>query len=96
MHAAEIDTDQLGDRRSLTMPSVSVTVGEQIQALERAAGPATVALIREEPDQTIASIVAGWPRRFDTARADALGFRCESTFDEIIEIYIADEKIQLG
>jgi nucleoside-diphosphate-sugar epimerase len=96
VHAAEIDTDLLSDRRNLTMPSVSVTVGEQIQALERAAGPATVALIREEPDQTIASIVAGWPRRFDTTRADALGFRCESTFDEIIQIYIEDEKIQIG
>ena len=73
-----------------------MTVGEQIEALERAAGPGAVALIREHPDHSIASIVAGWPRRFDTARADALGFRCESTFDEIIHNYIEDEKIQNG
>ena len=36
-------------------------------------------------------IVAGWPRAFDTTRADALGFRGERTFREIIEVYVADE-----
>ena len=94
VRAAEIDTDLLGDRRNLTMPSVSVTVGEQIEALERAAGPGAVALIREDPDPSIESMVAGWPRRFDAARAEALDFRCESTFDEIIQVYISDEKFQ--
>lgn len=91
IHAAELDTGRLGDRRNLTMPSISVTVAEQIDALERVAGPEAVSLIRDEPDPTVASMVAGWPRRFATARADALGFRCESTFDEIVRIHIEDE-----
>ncbi len=36
-------------------------------------------------------IVAGWARRFDTARANALGFRAETDFEEIIRIHIEDE-----
>jgi nucleoside-diphosphate-sugar epimerase len=91
VHAAAIDGDRLGDRRCLTMPSLSVTVAEEIAALREVAGDAAVDLIRREPDATIEGIVAGWPRAFDTARADRLGFRGESTFGEIIAVYVADE-----
>ena len=38
IHAAEIDGSAVGPRRNLTMPGVAVTVGEQIEALERIAG----------------------------------------------------------
>ena len=36
-------------------------------------------------------IVDGWPRRFDPQRALALGFKAETSFDEIIRIHIEDE-----
>jgi nucleoside-diphosphate-sugar epimerase len=91
LHAATLDTSPLGARRNLTMPGLSATVGEQIAALRRLAGEKAVALIRREPDATIQKIVAGWPRNFDPARALALGFRAESTFDEIIRVHIEDE-----
>ena len=68
LHAASLELTKLGARRALTMPGVSVTVAEQIEALRRAAGDKAVALIRREPDETIRRIVAGWPREFD-ARA---------------------------
>jgi nucleoside-diphosphate-sugar epimerase len=55
------------------------------------AGDDVVSLIRREPDETIARIVAGWPRAFDARRAAALGFRAEATFDEIIRAHIDDE-----
>ena len=91
LHAATIDTAQLGSRRSLNMPGVSVSVAEQITALRRVAGDEVVALISYEPDEFVARIVAGWPRDFDTRRARALGFRAESTFEEIIRIHLEDE-----
>jgi len=91
LHAATIDTAQLGIRRSLTMPGVSVTVAEQIAALRRVAGDDVAALIRYEPDELVARIVAGWPRDFDTRRARELGFRAEASFDEIIRVHIEDE-----
>ncbi len=91
MHAATLDTAEIGPRRNLTMPSVSVTVAEQIEALRRVAGERYVARIRHELDPYIMRIVEGWPRRFDARRAESLGFRAEQSFDEIINIYIEDE-----
>ena len=91
LHAARMDTAQLGARRNLTMPGVAATVGEQIEALRRLAGDAAVRLIREEPDATIMRIVEGWPRNFDPRRALALGFRADASFDDIIRIHMEDE-----
>ncbi|MCO5128998.1 MAG: SDR family oxidoreductase [Xanthobacteraceae bacterium] len=92
LHAGAMDTAAMGARRSLSMPGLAATVGEQIAALERVAGKNVAARIRREPDPAIISIVDGWPRQFDTARAEKLGFTtAEKTFDDIIRIHIEDE-----
>ena len=91
VHAALLDAKKLGPRVNLTMPGVCCTVAEQIAALRRVAGDKVAARIRREPDPLIARIVAGWPSRFDSRRALALGFRGETSFDEIIQVHIEDE-----
>lgn len=91
LHAAEMDSAPLGQRRSLTMPGLAATVGEEIAALRRVAGDRAVALIRHEPDPVIAGIVAGWPQAFAAKRALSLGFVAEQSFDEIIRAHIEDE-----
>ena len=91
LHAASIDGNRVGNRRNLTMPGISVTVGEQIGALRSLAGEAVVARIRREPDEAIIKMVAGWPQRFDATRAQQLGFQAESSFEEIIRVHLDDE-----
>jgi D-erythronate 2-dehydrogenase len=92
IHAATIDSAIVGARRSLTMPGLSATVGEQIAALKRVAGEKVASRIRREPDAFIMGIVAGWPRDFEAGRARELGFTtAEKTFDDIIRIHIEDE-----
>jgi nucleoside-diphosphate-sugar epimerase len=91
IHAATMDAGRLGPRRNLTMPGLSATVGEQIEALRRGAGEKVVARIRREPDPTIIGIVAGWPRNFDARRAESLGFQAEKSFDDIIRAHVEDE-----
>jgi nucleoside-diphosphate-sugar epimerase len=91
VHAATIDLASVGPRRSITLPGLSVTVGEQIEALRRIAGDGVVARIRREPDATIMGIVAGWARNFDASRALSLGFTSETTFEDIIRAHIEDE-----
>lgn len=91
LHAAEIDTGSLGQLRTITMPGLSATVGDQIEALRRVAGDAATRLIRREPNETIANIISGWPHGFDTRRAEALGFHAEASFEEIIRVHIEDE-----
>jgi len=90
-HAATIDLRPLGARRTLTMPGLSATVREQIAALRKIAGEKAVTLIRREPNPIVAGMVSGWPQNFAADRALALGFRAETSFDEIIRIYIEDE-----
>ena len=96
VHGAELDTSRLGPRRNLTMPGVSVTVGEQIEALGRVAGPDVVELITEAADPAVGAIVAGWPQRFEAARAIDLGFEADRSYDDIIRAYIEDDLSKHG
>ncbi|TDK31335.1 SDR family oxidoreductase [Rhizobium deserti] len=91
IHAASMDLDAVGSRRSLSMPGVSATVGEQIEALRRVAGEKAVRLIRRQPDDMIMKMVAGWAPGFEAKRATELGFKAEKNFDEIIRVHIEDE-----
>lgn len=90
-HAATLDTDRLEGRLALSLPGVSCTVAEQIEALRRAAGQKAVDLIRPKEDETIMRIVKGWPRDFDPQRAIGLGFEAEQDFDEIVQVYINED-----
>jgi len=91
IHAATIDLEKVGPRRAITLPGLSVTVGEQIEALRRIAGDGVVARIKRAPDATIMGIVAGWAQKFDAERALSLGFTSETSFDDIIRAHIEDE-----
>jgi nucleoside-diphosphate-sugar epimerase len=73
------------------MPGVCCTVAEQIESLSRIAGPKVAARIRREPDELVVRIVSGWSERFDAKRATALGFKAETSFDDIIKAHIEDE-----
>ncbi|SHF20327.1 Nucleoside-diphosphate-sugar epimerase [Litoreibacter ascidiaceicola] len=90
-HAATLDTDLLQNRRALNLPGVSCTVAEQIEALRDLAGNDVVKLIKPQPDPVIQKIVEGWPRNFAPERALALGFKAESSFKEIIQVYLDDD-----
>ena len=91
IHAAEMDLEQMGPRRAISMPGVSCTVAEQIAALAKVGGADCVKLIKRRPDETIAKIVSGWPEKFDATRASALGFVADKSFEDIIRVHIDDE-----
>ena len=75
----------------MTMPGVSATVGEEIEALRKAAGEDAVKLIKRVDDPFIAKIVLGWAGRYDAQLATSMGFKAERNFDEIIKVYQEDE-----
>ena len=90
VHAAEVDTGDMGGRRNITMPGISITVAEQIAALRDVAGDDAVALICEEPDAAIEAIISTWPKAFDAQRALSLGFVPDDTMRELITVYLED------
>ena len=91
VRAATLDTALLGPRRTLSMPGLSATVGEQLEALRRVAGERAVRLVRHEPDEAVMRIVGGWAEALDASRAERLGFTAETSFDEIIRVHVEDE-----
>lgn len=91
VQAANLNTTKLGNRRNLSMPGVAVSVAQQIEALKCIAGNDIAKLIEDKPDATINAIVENWPQRFSPVRSVELGFRAETSFDDIINAHIEDE-----
>lgn len=94
IHAANIDEKLLGDDRVINLPGLTVSVREMINSLEQITGPEVTKLISHEPDEFLQSIVLTWPPYFDTRRAKKLGFVSDSSVEEIIRSYIAEEGIE--
>ena len=91
LRASTMDGQDVGPQRTLSMPGLSATVGEQIEALRRVAGDRAVQLIRREPDESIMRMVGSWAGALDATRALRLGFAADHSFDEIIRAHIEDQ-----
>lgn len=92
LRAATLDTASLEASRALTMPGLSSSVAEMIEALRRVAGQKAVDLITYAPDPVIQAIVEPWAEACAAEHARALGFAAETSFDEIIRIYLEDDQ----
>jgi len=92
VRGAEVPGEALGAFRALMLPGITVSVAQMLDTLRDVAGEATVARVRHEPDERIRSLVASWPVRFETPRADRLGFQRDASFREIVEAYLAERE----
>lgn len=90
-HAAGVPAAAFGGSRSVMLPGITVTVTEMIDALRETGGEAAVSRIRAEPDAGIQAIVGSWPARFDTAKAERLGFRADADMASIMQAFIEDD-----
>ena len=88
VHAHDLPSARLGHQRSISLPGLSVTVGEMAAALARVAGPEAAARIRWQPDPRITRLVDTWPGLLDAGRARELGFPHDQTFDAIVRAYV--------
>ena len=91
---AEASREALGGRIALNLPGITVSVGEMLEALETVAGKQARALVRFEPDPTIARIVGGWPAVFDNSRALRLGLEPDPDFVSIVRAFVAEDAAQ--
>jgi nucleoside-diphosphate-sugar epimerase len=90
---AQADRAALAGRTAINLPALTVTVREMLAALESVAGKQTAALVRLAPDAKIANIVGGWPARFESPRAVALGLKPDVSYRAVIEQYMAENKV---
>ena len=89
-HAFELPA-AAGMTRMLTLPGITVSIGQMVDALTEIAGERVARRIQWRPDPMIQKIVAGWPARFDARRGRELGFEPDADVGEIIRAHIEDE-----
>ena len=90
--AATASDQAWGGRSAVNLPALTVTVGDMVAALGRAAGPDVTGLIDWVPDPTVTRIVTGWPARFDAERAAGLGLLPDPDFGSIVRGYLAETR----
>jgi D-erythronate 2-dehydrogenase len=90
LHAAAMDTAQLGLDRSINPPGISTTIAHLLQALDTVK-PGASALIRRSDDKEIAAIVGLWPPSFEPIRARMLGFATHEPVVDVIRAFVEDD-----
>jgi nucleoside-diphosphate-sugar epimerase len=91
IRAFELPPEAFGTTRMLTLPGITVSIGDMVDALRAVAGERVAARVKWQPDPVIQKIVAGWPAAFDARRARAMGFQADPDFASIIRAHIEDE-----
>lgn len=86
----EADGALLGDDRAVSLPSLTVTVRDMVDALQRVARNRRLGEIVFEPDPFIQRICDGWPKDASYERATRLGLPRDASLDVIVENYIED------
>ena len=76
IHAHETTAAAWGTQRAVSLPGLTVSVREMLDALRSVGGEAAVQRVRFEADERIAKIVSGWPARFNAARAQVAWVHC--------------------
>lgn len=89
--AHDLPAEAWGPWRAVALPGFTTTVGEMVTALEAIAGAEVAARVKWQRDPLIEKIVYGWPARFDTARAEAMGFHRDPGMEPVIKAFIEDE-----
>ena len=84
---AEASRDAFGGRTAINLPALTVTVRDMLGALEDVGGAQALARVRFERDPAIERIVGGWPARFHSDRAQALGLRADPDFRSVVAQY---------
>lgn len=91
LHAAAMDTAQMGLDRSVNPPGISTTIAHLLQALD-AVKPGASKLVHRVEDKEIAAIVGLWPPVFDTMRAHTLGFAAHEPVVDVVRAFVEDDR----
>jgi D-erythronate 2-dehydrogenase len=88
MHALDLPASAWGLQRSVNLPGLTVAMDQALAALEKLGGAKARALVTQTLDDKIIRLVNSWPALFNTARANAMGFKADQDFDAIVRNYL--------
>jgi D-erythronate 2-dehydrogenase len=90
IRCAQASDADWGPLTAINLPAITTDVAAMAQALKVIGGPAAYALLKWEIDPVIARIVATWPARIASPRANALGLYADASFEDIVQAYMRD------
>ena len=88
VHAYDLPASAWPTTRVVNLPGITLSVREMIESMGRVAGRDSMSRVKFVPDARIQGIVKTWPVRFRTERADAMGFKADAGFDEIVKQHL--------
>lgn len=95
VHAHDLAATAWGTNRALTLPGISFSVKEGVEALRHIAGDEVAKRVVFKPVERINNMVRSFPARFKADRGLAMGFKADTDIDGIVRDYIASEGIKL-
>jgi D-erythronate 2-dehydrogenase len=90
IRCAQASDADWGPLTAINLPAVSTTVSAMADALKSIAGYAPFNLLKWQIDPAIARIVATWPTRIASPRANALGLQADTSFEDIVQAYMRE------
>jgi len=90
LRAVEASDSEWGARTAINLPALTTTVKAMASALEKLGGKTAADLIDWSPDPMISKIVGSWPSTIDAARAKGLGLLPDTSFENIVAAYVAE------
>ena len=95
VHAHDLPASAWGTNRAISLPGITFSLKEGIEALRRIAGDEVAARVVFQPVERIQNMVKTFPGRFRTDRGIAMGFKADTDIETIVRDYIASEAIKL-
>jgi len=86
----DLPAASFGHTRAMNLPSLTVSVGEMVEALQRFGRTRRLGRVSWQPEARLQAVVDGWPGRFVSARASSNGIGADADFDEIIRAFAED------
>lgn len=88
VRAYELPALAFGCQRCLSLQGLTLSVGDMVAALRAACGGAVADRVQWRRDPAVEAVVSTWPGRFDSHRAQELGFSADPDFETIIRAYV--------
>lgn len=86
----DLPAASFGHTRAMNLPSLTVSIGEMVAALQRFGQSRRLGRVTWEPDARLQAVVDGWPGQFVSERASRNGICADADFDEIIRAFVED------
>jgi D-erythronate 2-dehydrogenase len=90
IRCAQASDADWGPLTALNLPAMTTHVGAMADALKSIAGHACFSLLKWQIDPVTERIVATWPTRVASPRANALGLHADASFEDIVQAYMRE------